>query len=138
VEPIFDEPARRLREEYRPSKQQHAENGLYDVRPAPGYLAWRSKEEAIANPSRKGDASVKADVPDGGKKTACIPRSDFALQNGDCHGQHAHGYALDRTPDNEDAETRSEDLDESRDEVDDSAYAHGHASAKDVADICRA
>lgn len=138
MEPIFDEPAWSLREEDRPSEQQHAENGLHDVWSAPGDLAWRSKEEAIANPSRKGDASVKADVPDRGKKTARMSRSDLALKNGDRHGQHAHGHALDRTSDDEDAETRSEDLDESRDEVYDGAYAHGHAPAKDVADICRA
>ena len=66
-----------------------------------------------------------------------MPGSDLALQDGDGHGQHPNGDALDRTSDDEGGETRGEDLDESRDEVYDGAYAHRHASAKDVTDISR-
>lgn len=135
---VFDEPAGRLREEDRPGKQHRSENSLHDVRSPPRYLTWCGEKEAIANPSRDGIPSIEADVLDRDEKTACMAGSDLALQNGDGHGQHSNGDALDRSSDDEGGETRSKDLDESGDEVYNSAYAHRHASAKDVADIGRA
>ncbi len=63
--------------------------------------------------------------------------SNFALQNGNCHGQHADGDTLDGASDNERSEVGSKDLDSGRDKIDDGAYAHRHASTEDIAYIRR-
>ncbi len=67
-----------------------------------------------------------------------MARSDLTLKDGNGHGQHSDSDALDRTSDDEGGETRSENLDESRDEIYNGAYAHRHTSPKDVTDIGRA
>ena len=138
LEAVSDEPAGRLGEENGPGKQHRSENSLHDVGSPPRYFTWCGEKEAIANPSRDRIASVKADVLDRDEKTACMAGGDLALQNRDGHGQHSNGDALGRSSNDEGGETGGEDLNEGGDEIHNGAYAHRHASAKDIADIGRA
>ena len=138
VEAVLDEEARRLREDEGPENEEEGETSLDDVRPTPGNLRGKIEEESITNPGRERVTCIEEDVLDRDEHAAGVTGSDFALEDGNRHGEDADSDALEGTANDERSKVRCVDLEDGGDEIDQSSDTNGHATTHDITDVRRA
>ena len=118
-ETILGQPSWSLGEKERHDDQDEGENDLDDKGALPRYVIWEHEVKPVVNPAGQHVSGDETCVLNSNHQASSMGRRDFSLDNRNDHGQKAHTEALESSSDDEGREVGSEDLDESREEVDD-------------------